>query len=132
MAAHVLNLRLPRGAMQFRFYSGLWTILRHGVSLPAIRRRGVSPQGVSPTRRLAARRFADTAFRCRRFADAALSRSLFRRRGGVSPTRLFTAWRFTVVALCRTAFRREECWIEEKERITKGEKDTLSLQIMIL
>ena len=44
----------------------------------------------SPTRR-----FVAGASPTQRFADAALRRTPFRRRGGVSPISLFTAWRFT-------------------------------------
>ena len=85
--------------------NGLWTIHRHGVAF--FRGRGVLPQGVSPTRRFAARHFTDTAFRCRRFADAALRRhsalphavnfadAAFRYR------RFADARRFADVAFCR-------------------------------
>ena len=58
--------------------------------------------------------FADTAFRCRRSADAAFPRRALRRFSAsshaVSPTRRFAARRFTG-AHC-TTFRREEFWIE--------------------
>jgi len=54
---------------------GLWTIRRHGVSPPAVRRRGGSP-----TRRFAAWQFADAAVRRHGGSPTAVSPL------GVSPT----------------------------------------------
>ena len=89
-------------------YFALWTIRRHGVSLPAFRRRGVSLQSASPIRRYAnaalrrhgapphavspTRRFADVSFRCGAIRPETKHRRSFRRRGtsplGISPTHI--------------------------------------------